>query len=95
MIAAEDCGAQSLLKCQTPKLEEMGDDNEAWKQEHGGEDEEEEDEEDDKIQEPKLSEYERTKAKNIAELKAILAALDEQNPMPKEHQPKKAVSKKD
>ena len=75
----------------------MGDEDEAWKREHGGEDEDEEDEEDDKIQEPKLSEYERTKAKNIAELQAILAALDEQNPMPKEHQPKKAAkaSKKD
>lgn len=61
----------------------MGDDNEAWKREHS--------KEDNKIQEPKLREYERTKAKNIAELKAILAALDEQNPMPKEHQPKKAA----
>lgn len=94
MIAAEDCGAQSLLKCQTLELEETGNEDKAWKREHGGEDE---DEEDDKIQEPKLSEYERTKAKNIAKLKAILAALDEQKPMPKEHQPKKAAkaSKKD
>ena len=94
---AEDCGARSLLKCQTPELKEMGNNDEAWKREHGGEDEDKEDKEDDKIQEPKLSEYERTKAKNIAELKAILAALDEQNLMPKEHQPKKAAkaSKKD
>ena len=95
MIAAEDCEARSLLKGQSPKLEEIGDDDEAWKREHGGEDDEAD--EDDKIQEPKLSEYERKKAKNIAEIKKILAGLEEQNPMPKELQPKKVakVLKKD
>jgi len=75
----------------------MGDDDEAWKGEHGGEDDED-NEDGDKIQaQPKLSEYERTKAKNIAELKEILAGLDEQYPMLKELEPKKVakVLKKD
>jgi len=98
LIAAEDCGAQSLLKGQTPDLEEMGNDDEVWKREHGGDNGEEDG--DHKIEEPKLSDYERTKAKNVAELKGILLALDEQYQMPKELQPKKVandkpVSKKD
>ena len=98
LIAAEDCGAQSLLKGQTPDLKEMGDDDEVWKQEHGSEDGEDHD--DNKIEEPKLSDYERTKAKNITELKGILAALDEKYQIPKELQAKKVandelVSKKD
>ena len=90
MIAAEDCEARSLLKSQTPDIKELGDDDEVWKQEHDGEDGEDDD--DEKIKEPKLSEYERTKAKNIAELKGILAALDEQYQMPKELEPKKPAN---
>ena len=90
LIVAEDCGAQNLLKGHTPDLEEMGDDDEVWKQEHGGEDGE--DHNDDKIEEPKLSDYERTKAKNIAELKGILAALDEKYQIPKELQAKKVAN---
>ena len=71
MIEAEDCEARSLLKGQRLKLKEIGDNDEAWKREHGGEDNKAD--EDDKIQGPKLSEYERQKAKNIAEIKKILA----------------------
>ena len=69
---AEDCGAQSLFRCQTLELKEMGDNDKAWKWEHSGK---KDDKEDNKIQEPKLSEYKTTKAKNIAELKVILAAF--------------------
>ena len=40
-----------------------------------------------------ISEYERSKAKNIAKLKLELAKLDEQYPLPEEFQ-QKAVTKK-
>ena len=49
-IVAEDCEAHSLLKGQSLKLEEIGDDDEAWKREHGRKD----DKGDDALQSPIL-----------------------------------------
>jgi hypothetical protein len=65
--------------------------NEQWKVENGGDDDEsEEDEAKDKSANTAsqstrgLSEYEKNKAKNIAELKGILVELDATYPMPEE-----------
>ena len=67
-IVAEDCEAHSLLKGQSLKLEEIGDDDEAWKREHGRKDDKGDD--DNKLQEPKLSEQQTRKQRTLLKLMA-------------------------
>ena len=69
-IVAEDCEAHSLLKGQSLKLEEIGDDDEAWKREHGRKDDKGDD--DNKLQEPKLSEQQTRKQRTLLKLRRYL-----------------------
>ena len=109
LIAEEDCAARRLLKDERPKDVKNGggEENEAdgmtdeqWKVEIDGDDDESEE---DKVKHnsanmasqstPGLSEYEKSKAKNIAELKLRLAELEATHPMPEEFV-REPVSKK-
>jgi hypothetical protein len=109
-IAAEDCKSRSLIKCDTAEGSSTVQENksetemndEEWIQENGGNSGDSGEENDEApIPKPRgISEYEKRREKNIAELKTILEGLNNQYPTRLREDPapkpavKKSVSKK-